>query len=202
MEGLAERDKPTRGQSIHNSVSGNANFAAPHPLPNPSLADLQLAVTAAQNAVTDYEEKLSMLRSALNTRNLAIGNMMLLLNNLAGYVTSVANGDPAIITSAGMFVANDRTPPQPMPQVEGVSIRNTGSEDSLRVEWDVITGAYTYLVECATSLSGPWTQTSVVTAARTEVTGLTPGTRYYLRVRASNPAGLGPWSDVIVKMAG
>ncbi|MBI3880826.1 MAG: fibronectin type III domain-containing protein [Verrucomicrobia bacterium] len=198
MDGMPERDKPARGQAIHDSVVGNVNFTTP----NPTMANLQLAITAAQGAVVDYEAKLAVLRTALGIRNATIADLMLLLNTLAGYVSNVAQGDGAIITSAGMFVANDPQPPQPMPQPQGVRVESTDTEDSLRLLWDPIAGAKSYLVDCSASINGPWTLSTAVTAARADVESLTAGTRYYLRVRAVNGAGLGPWSDVIVKMAG
>ena len=50
----------------------------------------------------------------------------------------------------------------------------------------------------AASRSGPWTTVNdgVSTARQFTVTGLTNGTRYFFRVAARNPAGLGSWSAI------
>ena len=86
-------------------------------------------------------------------------------------------GDEAVILSSGMSV---RQPPVPVLELtapENLRAAPNGMEGVVKVEWDTVRGADSYLVECATAPTGPFTQTNATSRARAEVPALTPGTR-------------------------
>ena len=77
----------------------------------------------------------------------------------------------------------------------------TDIEGQTKLKWNLVRGAKSYIVECATSPDGPWVQVTVTTRISCLATNLTPGTKYWFRVRAVGAAGLSGWSDPAAKLA-
>ena len=66
-------------------------------------------------------------------------------------------------------------------------IVNNITATSMRISWDSVRNVSYYQVQRATSTAGPWQIVSSYTSSLfMDVTGLTPNTAYYFRVRASN----------------
>lgn len=57
------------------------------------------------------------------------------------------------------------------------------------------------MVELASTSEGPWAQVNIITRVSYAFTGLTPGQKYWVRVRALGTLGFGPWSDPACRMA-
>ena len=55
--------------------------------------------------------------------------------------------------------------------------------------------------DLAENSEGPWTQAIITTRVSHTFTGLTPGTKYWVKVRAVGTSGFGLWSDPACKMA-
>ena len=93
--------------------------------------------------------------------------------------------------------------PQTVPnQVQNLSLTAGDNTASLDVHWDPLANGKTYEVQTSPD---PFTTTSFVTAdtvtkSSTTLTNLTSGSRVWVRVRAINSAGKGPWSDPAVKV--
>ena len=85
---------------------------------------------------------------------------------------------------------------------EWVLARMGEMEGTLILEWEVVPGATTYVIECSPNVL-PRVFEQVKIATRTDYTaeGLTSGQRYVFRVAAVGPLGQGPWSDEATKMA-
>ena len=120
---------------------------------------------------------------------------------LVGYIDLTANGDEAKILSAGLSVRASKTPQTVPAQVTNLSLSAGDNEGSLDAHWDPLPNAKSYEVQ---SSADPFTPTSfttrdTVTKSSATLTGLTSGTRVWVRVRAINSAGKGPWSDPAVK---
>lgn len=95
-----------------------------------------------------------------------------------------------------------KTPATTPGQVANLSLSAGDNAGSLDVHWDAMSGAKSFEVQASPD---PMTGTSFVTAdtltnSKTTLTGFTSGARLWLRVRAINSAGKGPWSDVATKI--
>ncbi len=74
-----------------------------------------------------------------------------------------------------------------------VSVDNTTGPNALRIAWTAATGAASYTVKYGTT-SGSYPVTATTNASSLHgypITGLTPGTRYYIMVTATNTVGSG-----------
>lgn len=65
---------------------------------------------------------------------------------------------------------------------------------SLTLDWNNVTSATGYDIQYSTSSSFSGATTVTSTGSSRAISGLTPGTRYYFRVRAKNGSGAGSWS--------
>ena len=79
-------------------------------------------------------------------------------------------------------------------QVTGLTVSSTSSSE-LAVSWNSVSGATSYKVERSTSSGSGFSQ--ILNSPSTSIgsTGLSQGTQYYFRVRASNSNGDGPYSS-------
>jgi hypothetical protein len=179
------------------SMTGNAAFTTP----SPSLASLGTqadGIRARLITIATLETDL-VTEKGLLVDDLAV--LKLDLASLVGYVQHESHGDPNIIHSAGLQVVGDRIPVGPLAQVSNLKLAFGDQEGALTVDWQPIYGAFVYLVETSANPDGPWTQVTATTRARFTLENLTPGTKYWVRVRAVGAAGFGPYSDPACKMA-
>ena len=97
---------------------------------------------------------------------------------------------------------DDDSPPTPPtlptpPAPEDLEATASGTT-SIDLSWDSVSGVARHRVERGSSSTGPWTTvSSSVSRERYEVTGLSPNTRYYFRVRAYGDGSTyaAEWSD-------
>ena len=193
--------KPNETADLTDAIVANMTGNASFPTPAPTLASLTAkaaAVRVKRTLLTNMESDLTTERGLLADLT---GDLKLNLAMLADYVQDESDGDPNKIHSAGMQVMGERTPVGPMPPVENLKVSMSDAEGTLNSEWQPVFGAFVYLVEMAPAPDGPWTQMSATTKARHTLTNLTPGTKYWVRVRAVGAAGSGPYSDVACRMA-
>lgn len=83
--------------------------------------------------------------------------------------------------------------PNPTPTPTNLVVGSTTS-NSVDLSWDAVASATGYIVEQATSASGPWTAVSAgkggtPSTNNTTVSGLTTATDYWFRVKAVTPSG-------------
>ena len=75
----------------------------------------------------------------------------------------------------------------------------SGSNTSITAYWTTVPDAVSYTVQHREGTSGNWssgtTRTGTPPAALAEISGLTAGTLYQVRVRAANASGAGDWSE-------
>jgi hypothetical protein len=189
---LGERDIPNKvelGRTVHLNMTGNLNFATPNPtLPMLKTAtdDLELAFNNSKHGVLSTA-LLHEAEEAFDTIMTAMGN----------YVDSIAKGSQGIINSAGMDATDVNHLPLPMTivtGVEGVSGKLTGE---INFKWNVVKGARVYL-GWLKELGAPdsdYVLKVIVTRRKTVISGLTPGVKYVLILKAVGASGVGPASD-------
>ena len=119
------------------------------------------------------------------------------------YVQSESGGDEAKILSSGFGVRGAAAPISPVGQVLNLAVTEGDNPGSVDGQWDPVEGKKTYEVAFyvgADPATGTYTQAAPVTASRTTLTGLSSGSRVWVKARALGAAGPGPWSDPATKI--
>ena len=137
--------------------------------------------------------------TAMATRRAHEAELRLLLDQLAGYVSSIAQGSEVGILSSGFGVVRPSSPaPEPTSPVD---VRATMSEHVGRVDirWQAVDVAVSYHTEYSPDPSNEslWKLVAVSTKSMTKVTGLPSGQVGYFRIAGIGTAGMGPWSQVV-----
>ncbi len=182
---------------LKTALTGNANFTTP----TPTLTVFGAKITSAQTKLTAADNAQAAAKLATADKDAELDGLRALAMQLVGYIDLTANGDEAKILSAGLSVRASKTPQTVPAQVTNLSLSAGDNEGSLDAHWDPLPNAKSYEVQ---SSADPFTPTSfttrdTVTKSSATLTGLTSGTRVWVRVRAINSAGKGPWSDPAVK---
>jgi hypothetical protein len=173
--------------SIVQSMTGNATFAAPEP----PIATLSAALTDLETAEA---AALARTRGAVATRNTKRATLITLLEQLKAYVQKVAdaNVDQGATTIQGAGLALKKTPARP----KRVFAATPGDvSGSVKLITDAAGKRASY--EWQTSIDGgkTWVPSASTLQAKTTITGLTPGATVTFRYRAVTKTGEGDWSQ-------
>lgn len=185
---------------IVTAMTGNANFPNPIPLLTviTALADaLQAAYDAQQQAQLTAQAKTTLVVNALAA-------LVQALTQLTDYVNSVAAGNAAVADTAGLALKKPGTRVTSLDQVHNLSITTANEEGELDVQWDSVANAASYEIAISPDpITGTsWKHLDTIKPSSYKASGLTPGTRYWFRVRAIGSRKVkGAWSDPAVKMA-
>lgn len=182
-----------KADAIKTAMTGNANF----PTPNPSLATLGTDNTTAKAKITAQKNAQLAAKQATTDRDAAMDVLANDLNLLAAYVENASGGDPVKIRSAGMDIKADRTPLGELDLVVIISITVGTNPGEVRLKWQPVNKAKSYQVQyCADPITDAgWKDATPSTDRRTLLSGLTSGTKIWVRVRAIARDNVGPWSD-------
>jgi hypothetical protein len=179
-------------------MTGNANY----PTPDPSAADFLILKNDYGTALAESiaAQALAKEKTALkDAKRLALETGLTLRGK---YVDLKSAGDKVKILSAGFDVAEDRAP-TPLPEpVSNLSLTAGDSAGEIDAQWDSEPVARTYHVETSPDpmTATSWTRQKDVTKSKAVILGLASGARVWMRVRAVNAAGEGPWSDPATKI--
>lgn len=185
------------GNDIKTAMTGNANFASPIP----TLASVGTTITTGQSKLSAWEMAVMDTAMKLTERDTAHAALRASLTQLAGYVEAASGGDEAKIQSAGMPLRIPDSPATVPAQVTDLSLTAGDNEGELDGNWDANPLARCYEVQtCVDPITpGGWVSHPSVTKSKTTVSGLTMGSRVWMRVRAVGTGGIGAWSDPAVK---
>jgi hypothetical protein len=184
--------------AIKTAMTGNASFTTPVP----PLATLTSQITASQTAVDTSNAANQTAKQKTTEKNDALDALRTTLSQLSGYVEAASGGDEAKIQSAGMGVRAGRTPSGIPGTVMNLALTTGDNAGEVDVQWDFVTGAKTYEAQVSpdpVTLTS-WTSQPLVTKSKTIILGLPSGSRVWIRVRATNSAGTGAWSDMATKI--
>ena len=198
QDGLNPEQLVALALQVKTAMTGNANFTTP----NPSLTTMGTLITTAQSKIAIYNSAVATAQTALADRDAAVTALRAGLRQESSYVDNIANGSAVIIQSAGMDVPSPRTPVAPPAQVQNLAITSGNDSGELDVQWDTVPGTKTYEVQFATDMAFTLGLVSPKppTKSKAVATGLTSGTRMWCRVRATNAAGTGAWSNAVSKI--
>jgi hypothetical protein len=181
-----------KATSVVESMTDNPAF----PDPTPKLSDVSAAITAlsvAQVAALDGG------RNATALRNSRAADLRLLMNQLGGYVSSVAEGDELAIRSSGLGVRRNGAPAPEPESPKDLRARISEHKGRVDLRWQAVLAAVTYHIEHSSTdpeVEANWKLVEVSTRSRIAVKGLPSGQVSYFRVAGIGTAGMGPWSQV------
>ena len=199
--GLSELSPAEKVSFTEDRITSLNSNAGTFPQPNPSVPVLTQAknnLDTRLKAIAQMESSLEAERAAAVT---AEAELDANLEQTASYVENVAKGEASIILLAGFPLAQEPAPIGQLAPPQNLLGVATDLEGTTKLKWNGVHGAKSYIVECATSPDGPWTQVTVTTRISCNAANLTPGTKYWFRVRAVGAAGLSGWSDPAAKLA-
>jgi hypothetical protein len=170
------------GQNVHDKLEGNPAYTNP----TPTLDELQAALNAYTRARTEALEQ----KSPVNTekKNIARDALVNLLSRLASYVNLTAEGDSVALLSSGFTLQTARTPVGILPAPHDLQLADGFDKGALKVTFSKVERAHGYLIAYTDDPSLPlaqW-QKKLTTRIREEVTGLTRGREYHVKVAATS----------------
>jgi Fibronectin type III domain len=188
-------DVANLADDVEDGLTGNAAFPAPPVLP----ADLILLNTALRAAITASDAGGQMQTAAKKSACKALTSA---LRKNANYVENQSDNDLETLLSSGYDVVSTNRAQAPLDQPVIVGISNLATTQIL-IRLQSILNAKSYQVQIATASGGPWSEAGIYTQARRIVLpGLTPGTIYFVRVRAiGGSTGYSAWSVAVSLMA-
>ena len=168
-------------------MTGNPVF----PNPVPTLAAVS---TAVGNLATAETEALTRNRTAVALRDEKLAVVTVMLQELRGYVQSVADASPptaaSIIESAGMALRKRGVRP---PRV--FAVKPGPVSGSVNVVAARVGPRASYEWQYSPDGGKTWLAAPPTTKASTVITGLTPVTIVEFRYRAVTPSGVADWSQ-------
>jgi len=185
--------------NVITKMTGNVNYTTP----NPPLATLTTLLTASQTKAAAYVAAVNAAELALTERDLAKKALADAYEQEGAYVQNQSGGDEVKILSAGYAVRGTATPIGPVAQVLNLSVTEGDGETMLDVQWDPVAGASSNEIALSTGAdptSGTYATVAQPTASKKTLTGLTSGSRVWIKVRAIGSEGPGPWSDPATKI--
>lgn len=179
-----------KGRNCVTMMTGNPAFAAPNPLPDPSLG----AVSAAMDKLEAAESAYAFNRGKLekDARDVAFQEAKEIFHLLGGYVQLASGGDKEIILSAGLDVTRKpEASPVPMAPAN-IRAEATPVLGQVLVRWGASKGRRIYKVYQTAgdpSTEKDWELIALTGKVRLVVDGLERFKTYSFRVVAQGVAG-------------
>ena len=200
LDTLSLEQRAALGKTIQAAL---IKYATTFPNPEPTPAELGALVSDVETATLNYKAAVETAKNLLAVRDQKDAALCVGLTAIASFADSVAKGDPAIITLLGLGVKGRGAPIGPMPQVLNLVLTAGDHDGTLDAMWDPIYGAKSYEVWISADpmSESSWKFARTVGKSSVILTGLTSGSKVWVRVRAIGAApGEGPWSDPATKV--
>ncbi|HEY5041479.1 MAG TPA: fibronectin type III domain-containing protein [Verrucomicrobiae bacterium] len=188
-------DVANLADDVVDGITGNPAFPAP-PI---TALDLTTLNTTLRSAITAADAGGPTQTAAKYKAYAAVTDA---LRKDANYVEIQSDNDLETLLSSGYDVVSTNRAQAPLDQPVIVEISNLATT-RLLVRLLSILNAKSYQVQLATAVNGPWQEAGIYTQARRIVLlGLTPGTVYFVRLRAiGGSTGYSEWSVPATLMA-
>jgi len=204
FESLSQAEFLAKAGSIVSTLANNPYFPRPWPEPAPSYEQLEQAYYAYQSA---YQAALGRDTFKIAQRKDARDALTGILKRLAIYLELAANGNATALASTGYELRREPGPSSTssiLPAPEGVTIKHGELSGVLMIHATRLVGAASYEVELTDgdpTVEANWKAAGIhVHCSHIELTGLTPGKLYSVRLRGINVVGPGAWSDTVTLM--
>ncbi|MCX6899417.1 MAG: fibronectin type III domain-containing protein [Verrucomicrobia bacterium] len=159
-------------------------------------AGLGASVAVYDTAVNDLAAKQSLVNLARVAVETALEGIKTELRGAKTDCESVANGNRAMLESAGLPIKAPKQSVGKLPKPASFVVTRGDHEGHADGQCHKVDGARSYKGEHSVSQDGPWTLGYEGTKSSFTIPGLTPGTMYYFRMAAFGTNGWGPWSDI------
>jgi hypothetical protein len=166
--------------------------------PNPSMTELGEVIDEYAPAVAAAQDGSKVLA---DQRDLIGERLINMLHNLSYYVLFTAQGNRSIVLQSGFKLAKEPVPIVMAPPTGG-KLENGNQPGTLISSVKRVRGARSYNHQYTTDpllAEGSWI-TIGCTVPKCHLTGLVPGTKYYVRVGAIGPREQVLYSDVMSKI--
>ncbi|MGV9011062.1 MAG: hypothetical protein ACOH13_00565 [Flavobacteriales bacterium] len=197
LNGLNATRLVDKSQFVEARIQDNPAF----PTPNPTLVELATARAALQVAIIGAMDGG---RTAVAIRRGREQDLRLLLNQLAGYVSSLAEGNALAILSSGFDVKRVPSPAGELRAPADLQASISPFVGRVDLRWKPVKHAVAYQVHLNRRDpvdEAAWQLAGVSTKAVFNVTGLATATLTWFRVNAIGTSGTGPLSEVAHSLA-
>jgi len=181
---------------IHQQVSTKTTLF-PTPVP---------AMLALKDSIDEYQASMSSAQTgdtaAISQKNQNRDLLIDKMHQLGNYVQLTANGNPQLVVEAGMADEKPRTA-KVLGEAVIETVGYTGTSGELKVAAKC-PNAKGYVVQFSSDPElkpESWKSMKNSTASRCLVTGLTPGTVYFIRMQVSGSRNQSTYSNIVSKMA-
>jgi hypothetical protein len=181
-------------------MTGNTSY----PTPTPTLPDV---TTGLDTLEAKIEPTYGGGTIATEARDMAWDASIMQARQLVNYVQMTCDNNPETLTSSGFLATKTPGPVGSLGPPQNLRTSYNGTSGSLYLLWKRVYGIVGgYTVQQAAAEAGPFADIGNATTTKYKVSGLTPATTYWFRVRANgtnrNPDG-GPsgWSSAVSVMA-
>jgi len=191
---MADPKLEAKANLISSLMEGNPYF----PDPNPLMDEVNAAITAFSDALLKAGTGD---RVAVTEKNEKKAKLAFLLNLLSFYVVYTAKGDRTKIATAGISVSKDSSPVE-ITKPEDLKVLNSNQAGELLVSVKRVKGGVAYMYQYTTdpSKEDSW-QNVTCSTSKCKLTGLKPGTTYYIRVAAVGHKEQILFSDTVSRVA-
>src|SRR6266849_3553462 len=131
---LSIPEKIARARQIVTAMTGNVHFATPQP----ALTLISDAADFLETATTDAQAARQLAKTKTTIQNQKEDILEKAVARTVGYVTAVAAGNEAIISSAGMDVRAEAGPAGIPPPPEALSATAGDHDGEMDLSWDPV----------------------------------------------------------------
>jgi hypothetical protein len=185
--------KVETGRSVKSKMTGNPKFATPDVSMEELETTTDLLETRSVAALSGGKEATALMHQTEEYWND-------IMRKQARYVDRIADGDSAVILSAGFNLAK-----QPAPAVRPeFSVELSDKSGSVILRRQAVESAKSYIWQHCTGeipvTDSDWTTATVTSQASTELNGLIPLTKYWFKVAAVTPTGTSAYTAPIMQV--
>jgi hypothetical protein len=188
---ISDAGLPLFALGVADSMNGNANFANPPHTP-----------AALRAKIAEYQDALSLAKlgdeRAIFLKNTRRKELQLMLHEQAGYVLGASKNDPDILAGSGFNISKARS----KGTLDTLSIVTGEKPGQVTSTMKGVRNARMYFhlyTPDPVSVDSVWTEAMVTDKSHVH-TGLTPGLRYWFRVKAILQDGREVFTDLVWKM--
>lgn len=172
--------------------------------PNPPLAGMLSQVQLIEGLLASRRAQQEQLQALTLQIHEKMDTLKFDVSVLVNYVHSIAKGNASIHALAGMGSSEGYSPVGEMPKIEELSASHGDNPGEIDLQWNPVSrGLKTYQIEVSEAVNGAdgWRIYCNEGISKCTLTGLVPGKRYWIRVRAVGAEGPGVPSDPVTRTA-